>query len=177
MSGLTCLTRCGMVGTRRIAAPREEVGDDELQRAAPCGIQVQVEAGELGRAAHADAVAQRGERAHVHAEAEHRAQSLGPGRQRLGERESVAGLVARQAQHAHELLLYRGQGRFRPQVAFAVEQLGEVDTDGVEPLRSVMPIEKPWRADAVTDGGRQAEIVQNAPAAHDGYFVVPKVVE
>jgi aspartyl-tRNA(Asn)/glutamyl-tRNA(Gln) amidotransferase subunit C len=58
-----------------------------------------------------------------------------------------------------------------------VEQLSEVDTDGVEPLRSVMPIEKPWRADAVTDGGRRAEILQNAPAAHDGYFVVPKVVE
>jgi aspartyl-tRNA(Asn)/glutamyl-tRNA(Gln) amidotransferase subunit C len=58
-----------------------------------------------------------------------------------------------------------------------IEQLGEVDTDGVEPMRSVMPIEHPWRQDAVADGDRQAEIVANAPSTHDGYFVVPKVVE
>lgn len=58
-----------------------------------------------------------------------------------------------------------------------IEQLNEVDTDGVEPLRSVMPIKAHWRADEVTDGGRQADILQNAPKSHDGYFVVPKVVE
>ncbi|MFO1073422.1 MAG: Asp-tRNA(Asn)/Glu-tRNA(Gln) amidotransferase subunit GatC [Geminicoccaceae bacterium] len=58
-----------------------------------------------------------------------------------------------------------------------IEQLGEVDTDGVEPLRSVMPIEAHWRADAVSDGDRPDDILKNAPRAHDGYFVVPKVVE
>jgi len=58
-----------------------------------------------------------------------------------------------------------------------IEQLGEVDTTGVEPLRSVIPIHTHWRADAVTDGGRPAAILQNAPKAHDGYFLVPKVVE
>jgi len=58
-----------------------------------------------------------------------------------------------------------------------IEQLAEVDTDNVAPMRSVMPITHAWRADEVTDGGMQEAITQNAPSAHDGYFVVPKVVE
>jgi aspartyl-tRNA(Asn)/glutamyl-tRNA(Gln) amidotransferase subunit C len=58
-----------------------------------------------------------------------------------------------------------------------IEQLGEVDTDGVEPMRSVMPLPAHWRADVVTDGGRPDPILRNAPVPHDGYFVVPKVVE
>jgi aspartyl-tRNA(Asn)/glutamyl-tRNA(Gln) amidotransferase subunit C len=58
-----------------------------------------------------------------------------------------------------------------------IEQLGEVDTDQVAPMRSVMPITHPWRADQVTDGDRPDAITANAPKAHDGYFVVPKVVE
>lgn len=58
-----------------------------------------------------------------------------------------------------------------------IEQLAEVDTDDVAPMRSVMPITHPWRADEVTDGGIQEAITRNAPSAHDGYFVVPKVVE
>lgn len=58
-----------------------------------------------------------------------------------------------------------------------VEQLGEVDTDGVEPLRRVMPIERAWRADVVSDGDIQGAVTANAPEAQDGYFVVPKVVE
>lgn len=58
-----------------------------------------------------------------------------------------------------------------------IEQLAEVDTDDVAPMRSVMPITHPWRADEVTDGGIPEAITGNAPSAHDGYFVVPKVVE
>ena len=58
-----------------------------------------------------------------------------------------------------------------------VEQLGEVDTDQVEPLRSVMEIHLDWRPDEVTDGNRRDDILANAPARQDGYFVVPKVVE
>jgi aspartyl-tRNA(Asn)/glutamyl-tRNA(Gln) amidotransferase subunit C len=58
-----------------------------------------------------------------------------------------------------------------------IEQLGEVDTDDVAPLRSVMPITHPWRDDVVDDGNLQAVITKNAPSTHDGYFVVPKVVE
>ena len=58
-----------------------------------------------------------------------------------------------------------------------VEQLGEVNTDDVEPLRSVMSITQDWRPDAVTDGNRRDDVLANAPARQDGYFVVPKVVE
>lgn len=58
-----------------------------------------------------------------------------------------------------------------------VEQLGEVDTTGVEPMTSVVRTEMKQRDDVVTDGDRAADIVGNAPASEDHYFVVPKVVE
>ncbi len=58
-----------------------------------------------------------------------------------------------------------------------VEQLAEVDTDGVEPMTSVVDVALPRRADEVTDGDRADEILANAPRREDGYFVVPKVVE
>lgn len=58
-----------------------------------------------------------------------------------------------------------------------IEQLNEVDVDGVEPMTSVTPMRLKRRADAVTDGGRQAEVLLNAPDAREGFFAVPKVVE
>ena len=58
-----------------------------------------------------------------------------------------------------------------------VEQLGEVDTDGVEPLTAVIDNQLRLRADAVTDGDRRDEILANAPAAEHGFFAVPKVIE
>ncbi|QPC41600.1 Asp-tRNA(Asn)/Glu-tRNA(Gln) amidotransferase subunit GatC [Kaustia mangrovi] len=58
-----------------------------------------------------------------------------------------------------------------------VEQLDEVDTSGVEPMTSVVRTEMKKRDDAVTDGNRAGDIVGNAPASEDSYFVVPKVVE
>jgi aspartyl-tRNA(Asn)/glutamyl-tRNA(Gln) amidotransferase subunit C len=58
-----------------------------------------------------------------------------------------------------------------------VEQLNEVDVSGVEPMTSVLPMGMKKRDDRVTDGGKVAEIVTNAPLAQDGYFLVPKVVE
>lgn len=58
-----------------------------------------------------------------------------------------------------------------------VEQLKEVDTDGVEPMTRVVPIELTKREDVVTDGEIAKDIVKNAPFAEDDYFVVPKVVE
>ena len=58
-----------------------------------------------------------------------------------------------------------------------VEQLSEVDVTPVEPMTSVIPIELKKRPDAVTDGGIADDIVRNAPAAEDHFFVVPKVVE
>jgi aspartyl-tRNA(Asn)/glutamyl-tRNA(Gln) amidotransferase subunit C len=58
-----------------------------------------------------------------------------------------------------------------------VEQLGEVDVAGVEPMTSVTPMKMKMRADEVTDGGIPEDIVKNAPASEDNFFLVPKVVE
>jgi aspartyl-tRNA(Asn)/glutamyl-tRNA(Gln) amidotransferase subunit C len=58
-----------------------------------------------------------------------------------------------------------------------VEQLGEVDVTGVEPMTSVTPMAMKMRKDEVTDGGIADAIVENAPAREDHFFLVPKVVE
>lgn len=58
-----------------------------------------------------------------------------------------------------------------------VEQLSEVDVDGVEPMVSVTPQRLKRRADAVSDGDRQEAVLANAPDAREGFFAVPKVVE
>jgi aspartyl-tRNA(Asn)/glutamyl-tRNA(Gln) amidotransferase subunit C len=58
-----------------------------------------------------------------------------------------------------------------------VEQLNEVDVTGVEPLTSVIPMTMRLRSDEVTDGDKAADIVANAPAEADNFFMVPKVVE
>jgi aspartyl-tRNA(Asn)/glutamyl-tRNA(Gln) amidotransferase subunit C len=58
-----------------------------------------------------------------------------------------------------------------------IEELAGVDVEGVEPMTSVMPMRMKERADVVTDGGIADQIVANAPATEDHYFVVPKVVE
>ena len=58
-----------------------------------------------------------------------------------------------------------------------VEQLSEVNVEGVEPMTSVTPMEMKKRADEVTDGGIADDIVRNAPATEDHFFLVPKVVE
>lgn len=58
-----------------------------------------------------------------------------------------------------------------------VEQLAEVNTDGVEPMTSVTNLVLPRRVDAVTDGGYPERVLANAPERFDGFFLVPKVVE
>ena len=58
-----------------------------------------------------------------------------------------------------------------------IEQLGEVDTDGVEPMTSVVAAKLPMRQDVVTDGGYVDDVLANAPKSAGGFFVVPKVVE
>ena len=68
------------------------------------------------------------------------------------------------------------QGELNAMLAF-VEQLREVNVDGVEPLTSVMPMEMKKRPDVVNDGGIADEVVANAPEAQDHFFLVPKVVE
>jgi len=58
-----------------------------------------------------------------------------------------------------------------------IEQLNEVDIEGVEPMVSVTPTDAPQRADVVNDGDQQAKVLANAPDAREGFFAVPKVVE
>ena len=58
-----------------------------------------------------------------------------------------------------------------------IDQLNEVDVEGVEPMTSVVETVLPLRADIVTDGDHQAEVLANAPRTEDGFFVVPKSVE
>ena len=58
-----------------------------------------------------------------------------------------------------------------------IEQLKEVDVDGVEPMTSVTPMQLKRRMDEVTDGNMQDKILSNAPDAREGFFAVPKVVE
>lgn len=58
-----------------------------------------------------------------------------------------------------------------------MEQLNEVDVEGVEPMTSVTPMALKQRKDVVTDGGYQAQILANAPVTREGFFAVPKVVE
>jgi len=58
-----------------------------------------------------------------------------------------------------------------------VKQLDEVDTSGVEPMTSVIPMTLKQRPDVVTDGGIADDVVVNAPAREGHFFVVPKVVE
>jgi len=58
-----------------------------------------------------------------------------------------------------------------------MEQLNEVDVDGVEPMTSVTPMRLKRRKDEVTDGNIQTQVLKNAPDAREGFFAVPKVVE
>lgn len=58
-----------------------------------------------------------------------------------------------------------------------IEQLNEVDVDGVEPMVSVTPQRLKRRKDVVTDGDQAEAVLKNAPDAREGFFAVPKVVE
>ena len=68
------------------------------------------------------------------------------------------------------------EGELNAMLSF-VEQLAEVNVEGVEPMTSVTPMTMKKRADIVTDGGIAEAIVRNAPISEDNFFLVPKVVE
>jgi aspartyl-tRNA(Asn)/glutamyl-tRNA(Gln) amidotransferase subunit C len=68
------------------------------------------------------------------------------------------------------------KGELNAMLAF-LEQLSEVNVDGVEPMTSVTPMQMKKRADVVTDGGDADAILKNAPQTQDDYFLVPRVVE
>jgi aspartyl-tRNA(Asn)/glutamyl-tRNA(Gln) amidotransferase subunit C len=68
------------------------------------------------------------------------------------------------------------RGELNAMLAF-VEQLSEVNVEGVAPMTSVTPMQMKKRADVVTDGGDAEAVLKNAPAREGNFFVVPKVVE
>jgi aspartyl-tRNA(Asn)/glutamyl-tRNA(Gln) amidotransferase subunit C len=68
------------------------------------------------------------------------------------------------------------RGEINAILAF-VEQLSEVDVEGVEPMTSVTPMQMKRRSDVITAGGDPDAILRNAPVREDNFFVVPKVVE
>jgi aspartyl-tRNA(Asn)/glutamyl-tRNA(Gln) amidotransferase subunit C len=68
------------------------------------------------------------------------------------------------------------QGELNAMLAF-VEQLSEVNIEGVDPMTSVTPMAMKKRADVVNDGEIADDIVKNAPETQDHFFLVPKVVE
>ena len=68
------------------------------------------------------------------------------------------------------------QGELNAIIGF-IEQLAEVNVDGVEPMTSVTPMTLRRRDDVVSDGGYPEQIVKNAPLSEDNFFMVPKVVE
>ncbi|HLX17787.1 MAG TPA: Asp-tRNA(Asn)/Glu-tRNA(Gln) amidotransferase subunit GatC [Bradyrhizobium sp.] len=68
------------------------------------------------------------------------------------------------------------EGELNAILAF-VEQLSEVNVEGVEPMTSVIPMEMKKRADVVNDGEIADDIVKNAPETQGHFFLVPKVVE
>ena len=68
------------------------------------------------------------------------------------------------------------QGEINAILGF-VEQLSEVNVEGVEPMTSVTPMQLRRRDDVVTDGGYPEKVVANAPLSEDNFFMVPKVIE
>jgi aspartyl-tRNA(Asn)/glutamyl-tRNA(Gln) amidotransferase subunit C len=68
------------------------------------------------------------------------------------------------------------RGEINAILAF-VEQLSQVNVEGVEPMTSVTPMAMKKRVDEITDGGIPDDIVKNAPATQGHFFLVPKVVE
>jgi len=91
--------------------------------------------------------------------------------------ESTAARVAKLARiRVEEEALPALAAEFNTILGF-IEQLGEVDVEGVEPMTGVTPMRLKRREDVVTDGNQQDKILSNAPDAREGFFAVPKVVE
>lgn len=94
---------------------------------------------------------------------------------------SVDATTVRRIAHLARIAVADGEvehlrGELNAMLAF-VEQLSEVNVDGVEPMTSVIPMRMKMRRDEITDGGIAEAVVANAPATEDHFFLVPKVVE
>ena len=94
---------------------------------------------------------------------------------------SVDSDTVRRVAHLARIAVAEGEvenlrGELNAILAF-VEQLAEVEVDGIEPMTSVAPMTMKMREDRVTDGGIPDAIIANAPAHEHHFFLVPKVVE
>jgi aspartyl-tRNA(Asn)/glutamyl-tRNA(Gln) amidotransferase subunit C len=94
---------------------------------------------------------------------------------------SVDADTVRRVAHLARISVAEGEvenlrGELNAILAF-VEQLSEVNVEGVEPMTSVTPMAMKMREDVVNDGGIADDIIANAPAHDNHFFVVPKVVE
>ena len=94
---------------------------------------------------------------------------------------SVDAATVRRIAHLSRIAVADGEvehlrGEINAILAF-VEQLSEVNVDGVEPMTSVTPMTLRRRDDVISDGGYADRIVSNAPLTEDNFFMVPKVVE
>ncbi len=94
---------------------------------------------------------------------------------------SVDSATVRRIAHLARIAVDDGEiehlrGEINAILAF-VEQLSEVNVEGVEPMTSVTPMAMKKRRDEVTEGDIAETVVGNAPATQDHYFLVPKVVE
>lgn len=58
-----------------------------------------------------------------------------------------------------------------------IEQLNEVDVEGVEPMTSAVDVSAPLRADQISDGDKRDDVLANAPKKDSGFYVVPRSVE
>ena len=101
--------------------------------------------------------------------------------QRTGETMSVDAATVRRIAHLARIAVADNEvddlkGELNAILAF-VEQLSEVNVDGIEPMTSVTPMVMRMREDRITDGGIPDDIIKNAPASEDHFFLVPKVVE
>jgi aspartyl-tRNA(Asn)/glutamyl-tRNA(Gln) amidotransferase subunit C len=94
---------------------------------------------------------------------------------------SVDAATVRRIAHLARIAVDDGEvehlrGEINAILAF-VEQLSEVNIEGVEPMTSVIPMKMKMREDVVTEGDQAEAILRNAPARKDRFFTVPKVVE
>jgi aspartyl-tRNA(Asn)/glutamyl-tRNA(Gln) amidotransferase subunit C len=94
---------------------------------------------------------------------------------------SVDSATVRRIAHLARIAVEEGEvehlkGELNAMLAF-VEQLSEVNVEGVEPMTSVTPMAMKKRADAVTDGDNPEAVLKNAPETADNFYLVPKVVE
>ena len=91
--------------------------------------------------------------------------------------ENTAAKVAKLARIEVECQDLRALAKEFNDILGFIEQLNEVDVEGIEPMTSVTPQKLIRRSDNVTDGNKQTSVLNNAPISREGFYAVPKVVE